>query len=125
MLVYACIGSDTRIIVKTEELKNQKDISHYKPYVFSETGVPGYLFGYPLYSSKTKIPNRLKRSCKIKAIKTFDKELQEAIKKREQAYETCKEVFGYRYDDPFDDFNVLNVLFDDLSKSCKSYWRTK
>lgn len=120
MLVYACIGSDTRKIVKTEELKNPKVKSYYKPYVFLETGVSGYLFAYPLYSSKTKIPDRLKKSCKIKAIKTFDKRLQEAIKQREHVYEACKEVFGYRYDDPFDvDFNKL---FDGLSKS---YWRTK
>lgn len=106
MLVYACIGLDTRIIVKTKELEKGK--SNYSGYVFLKTDIPEYMFGYPLYSSKTKIPDRLKKSCKIKAIKTFDKELQEAIKQREYLNELSEKELGFRLDDPF------NLNFDAL-----------
>lgn len=101
MLVYACIGKETRVVLAVKDFLKLKDKSDYDSYIFSETTSPEYLFVYPLYSSKTKIPDRLKRVCKIKAIKTFDKNLQESIKERERIHELCKKTLGYDLDDPF------------------------
>ena len=108
MLVFACIGPDTRVVLPMKEYEKEKDKEPYNTYIFYEIEDTEYCFGYPLYSSKSKITERLKRSCKIKPIKTFNKKLYESIKEREDRNIKIKETLGINLDDPFDiDFQNL------------------
>lgn len=101
MLVFACIGLETRVVVPVSEFKKYKEL--YEGYCFySIPDTNKFYFGYPLYTSKSNIPKKIKRFCEIRAIKTFDEKLYEAIKEREYANKLAKNVMGISLDDPFD-----------------------
>lgn len=103
MLVFACIGLDTRVIIPKEKINDPELSKLYNGFVCDkQESDDEFYFIYPLYSSKSNIPERLKKTCKIKAIKTFDRELYAAIEGREYAIKLAKEFLGLNLDDPFD-----------------------
>lgn len=113
MLVFACIGLDTRVIVPLEELKNGKH-KYYEGYIFYEVLEESikdkkWSFGYPLYSSKSNIPERFKKTCKIKAFRCRNRELYETIKQREDTNKKIKAEIGLDLDDPFG--SVIDFTF--------------
>lgn len=105
MLVFACIGLDTRVAAPLEELKNGK-YKYHEGYIFFELNEPikdtKWCLGYPLYSSKSNIPERFKKTCKIKAIRINDKDMYEIIKQREDRNKKIKAEIGLDLDYPFD-----------------------